>query len=249
MPLLFMAQGGGIGGLTAFALLVWSCAFLFMPLFWGAGANLRYIVLAWAAATATTKAGAYTPFTFNLGRPDGNQTLSLLTANLPMGETARIRDVEQCTDAQIAAVACPAGSQIGTVTTRTGAGSSPLTLTGKLYFTGPYKGGPFGTVAVIRAVAGPYDLGHVVVRQSLRLAADTARVSIVSDALPQIVEGIPLRLRDLAGVHAQPDVVLHRDARGEHPGGPGRRGLSERQPAVGGLRQAEVHPEAQARVP
>jgi hypothetical protein len=150
-----------------------------------------------AAATNVKQAGAYTPFSFHLSRPDGQQTLSALTADLPLGETAKIRGVEQCTDAQVAAIACPPGSQIGTVTTRAGSGSAPLTLTGKLYFTGPYKGGPFGTVAVVHAVAGPYDLGYVVVRQSLRLAADTARVSIVSDPLPQIVEGVPLRLRDL----------------------------------------------------
>ncbi|MBF6618649.1 MAG: hypothetical protein ITG02_00275, partial [Patulibacter sp.] len=150
-----------------------------------------------AATTNVKQAGAFTPFSFHLSRPDGNQTLSALTANLPLGETARIRGVEQCTDAQVAAVACPPGSLIGTVTTRAGSGSHPLTLTGNLYFTGPYKGGPFGAVAVVRAVAGPYDLGNVVVRQSLRLAADTARISIVSDPLPQIVEGVPLRLRDL----------------------------------------------------
>ncbi|MFA4928911.1 MAG: hypothetical protein WC558_10365 [Patulibacter sp.] len=150
------------------------------------------------AVAGTPKAGAYTPFTFALSRPDGNQTLSLLHANLPLGQTAKIKDVQQCTEAQVKAVACPAESQIGTVSTKTGSGSSPLTLTGKLYFTGPYNGGPFGTVAVIRAIAGPYDLGNVVVRQSLRLAADTARVGIVSDPLPQIVEGVPLRLRELA---------------------------------------------------
>lgn len=159
------------------------------------------------AQAGTPNAGAYTPFSFTLSRPDGDQTLSLLTADMPMGETAKIRDVEQCTDAQITAIACPADSQIGTVTTRTGAGSTPLTLSGKLYFTGSYKGGPFGTVAVIHAVAGPYDLGYVVVRQSLRLAADTARVSIVSDPLPQIVEGVPLRLRDLAVSITKPEFM------------------------------------------
>lgn len=159
------------------------------------------------ARAGTPKAGEYTPFAFSLSRPDGNQTVSLLTAELPLGETAKIRDVEQCTEAQIAAVACPADSQIGTVTTKTGAGGTPLTLTGKLYFTQGYKGGPFGTVAVIRAVAGPYDLGYVVVRQSLRLAADTARVSIVSDPLPQIIDGIPLRLRDLAVNITKPEFM------------------------------------------
>ncbi len=151
-----------------------------------------------AAAAGTPQAGAYTPFSLRIARSDGDQTLSGLWAHFPLGQTARIRDMEQCSDAQVAAIACPEGSQIGTVTTQTGAGPAPFTLSGKLYLTSKYRGGPFGTVAVIRAVAGPYDLGHVVVRQSLRIAADTGRVTLISDPLPQIVEGIPLRLRDLA---------------------------------------------------
>lgn len=151
-----------------------------------------------AASTATTTAGAYTPLNLGLGRNDGTQTLGALSITLPPGQTARIRDVDQCSDAQANSGTCPPETQIGTVTTKAGAGSNPLTLTGKLFFTGPYNGGAFGTVATVRAVAGPYDLGTVIVRQSLRIDPYTAQVSIVSDDLPQVFEGIPLRLREMA---------------------------------------------------
>jgi hypothetical protein len=46
-------------------------------------------------------------------------------------------------------------------------------------------------------VAGPYDLGNVVVRQALRIDPNTAQVTVDSDPLPQIKEGIVLRLREL----------------------------------------------------
>lgn len=151
-----------------------------------------------AASTATTTAGAYTPLSLGLGRNDGSQTLSGLGITLPPGQTARIRDLDQCSDAQANSATCPAETQIGTVTTKAGSGSNPLTLTGKLFFTGAYKGGAFGTVATVRAVAGPYDLGTVVVRQSLRIDPYTAQVSIESDPLPQVFEGVPLRLREMA---------------------------------------------------
>jgi hypothetical protein len=151
-----------------------------------------------AASNGTTKAGAYTPLNLGLGRHDGSQTLGDLGITLPPGQTARIRDLDQCSDAQANSATCPPETQIGTVTTKAGSGSNPLTLTGKLFFTGAYNGGSFGTVATVRAVAGPYDLGTVVVRQSLRIDPITAQVSIVSDALPQVYEGIPLRLREMA---------------------------------------------------
>lgn len=151
-----------------------------------------------AASTASTTAGAYTPLSLGLGREDGNQTLDGLGITLPPGQTARIRDLDQCGDAQANAGTCPAETQIGTVTTKAGSGSDPLTLTGKVFFTTGYRGAPFGTVAVVRAVAGPYDLGTVVVRQALRIDPYTAQVGIQSDPLPQIVEGVPLRLRQMA---------------------------------------------------
>ncbi|MBV9166190.1 MAG: hypothetical protein JO342_08550 [Solirubrobacterales bacterium] len=48
---------------------------------------------------------------------------------------------------------------------------------------------------VLPAVAGPFDLGTVVVRQALHIDPYTAQVDVVSDPLPHILKGIPLRVR------------------------------------------------------
>jgi hypothetical protein len=48
---------------------------------------------------------------------------------------------------------------------------------------------------VIPAVSGPYDLGNVAVRATISVDPVTAQVTTVSDPLPQILEGIPLRTR------------------------------------------------------
>jgi hypothetical protein len=149
------------------------------------------------ASTANGTSGKYAPLAVSFARPDGNEFLSSLKATLPAGMTAKIKGVVQCTEAQIAAESCPAESRVATVNVKAGPGSAPYALTGPAYLTGSYKGGAFGTVAIIHVVAGPYDLGNVVVRQALRIDPETAQVTVDSDPLPQIKEGILLRMRDL----------------------------------------------------
>ncbi|MDO9407395.1 hypothetical protein [Patulibacter sp.] len=149
------------------------------------------------AAVASGRSGTYSPAAFAFSRPDGQPTLSGLKIALPVGMTAKVKGIAHCTDAQVAAAACPESSRIGSVSTLAGPGSAPFPLTGAVYLTDGHNGGDFGSVAIIRALAGPYDLGNVVVRQALRIDPKTAQVTIDSDPLPQIVEGIPLRLRNL----------------------------------------------------
>lgn len=149
------------------------------------------------AATANGTSGKYAPVSVAFARPDGNEFLSTLKATLPAGMTAKIKGVVQCTEAQIATEACPAASRVATVNVKAGPGAAPYALSGPAYFTGSYKGGAFGTVAIIHVIAGPYDLGNVVVRQALRIDPETAQVTVDSDPLPQIKEGILLRMRDL----------------------------------------------------
>ena len=59
------------------------------------------------------------------------------------------------------------------------------------------------------AVSGPYDLGNVVVRAALQVNPETAQVTAVSDPLPQILEGIPLRLRSILVNLDRPNFTLN----------------------------------------
>jgi hypothetical protein len=63
--------------------------------------------------------------------------------------------------------------------------------------TGPYKGAPFGLSTAVRVIAGPFDLGMVVVRQAIHVDPIDAHITVVSDPLPVIVKGVPVRLRSI----------------------------------------------------
>lgn len=62
---------------------------------------------------------------------------------------------------------------------------------------GPHKGAPLSLVVVTPALAGPYDYGTVVVRVAIHVDPLTARVRAVSDTVPLIIGGIPLRMRSI----------------------------------------------------
>jgi hypothetical protein len=182
------------------------------------------------AGTQNAQAGAHSPFVLSFSRSDTDQELSGLSVKLPPGLVAKLAGVQECSDAQLAAAAassaaaqaaspsCPAGSQVGTVTTGAGVGPDPFFLGGKAYLTGPYKGAPYGLAVVVPALAGPFDLGTVVVRQALYIDPTTAQVTAVSDPLPTILDvkgadgvtnGFPLRIRRVDVNLNRPDFTLN----------------------------------------
>jgi hypothetical protein len=141
-------------------------------------------------------AGADSSFLLSLSRADGDQDLKSVTVDMPTGLTGRIANVVLCPSGEGDAGHCQAVSRIGNVTVGAGAGSNPFFITnGSAYLTGPYKGAPYGLSMVVPAIAGPFDLGTVVVRAAVFVDPDTARLRIVSDTLPTILKGIPLDLR------------------------------------------------------
>ena len=62
---------------------------------------------------------------------------------------------------------------------------------------------------MVPAVSGPYDLGNVVVRAAIFVDPVTAQVKTVSDPIPQILEGVPLRLRSLLVNLDRPNFALN----------------------------------------
>jgi hypothetical protein len=90
-----------------------------------------------------------------------------------------------------------------------GAGSQPFHVQGKAYLAGPYKGAPLSLAIITPAVAGPFDLGTVVVRTALSVDPFTAQINAVSDPLPTILQGIPLDIRSIALTLNKPNFTLN----------------------------------------
>jgi hypothetical protein len=90
-----------------------------------------------------------------------------------------------------------------------GPGTNPLYVKGSVYLAGPYKGAPLSLAVVTPAVAGPYDLGNVVVRNALKINPVTTEAEAVSDPLPQIIYGVPLGLREVRVELDKPDFTVN----------------------------------------
>lgn len=169
---------------------------------------------AFTAGVVDPTAGIYSPFVLKLSRADGSQQIARLDATLPPGLSGRLAGIPYCSEAQIALAAsrknpgegaaeqsspsCPAASRVGTVDIGAGAGTTPFYAPGNAYLAGPYKGAPLSLVIVTPAVAGPFDLGTVVVRTALYVNPETTQIHAVSDPFPTILQGIPLDLRSIA---------------------------------------------------
>jgi hypothetical protein len=176
---------------------------------------------AFEAGTASPIASRYSPFVVKLRREDGSQQFSSIAVTPPPGLLAKLTGVPYCPESAVAAAeaktgkeeqaspSCPAASQVGTVVAGAGAGPAPYYASGKAYLTGPYKGAPLSLAIVTPAVAGPFDLGNVVVKTALQVNPETAKVTAVSDPLPTILQGIPLDVRSVAVSLDRPDFTLN----------------------------------------
>jgi hypothetical protein len=162
-----------------------------------------------AAGTSNPDAGAFSAFTLKLDREDGDQYLGKLNFTMPPGLTASLRGITYCPEDAIAAAAsklgrveqaqpsCPASSEIGTTNVAAGPGRHPFHAVGKIYLAGPFKGAPLSLVAITPALAGPYDYGTVVVRVAIRVDPLDAHVVADSETVPEIIGGIPIRMRSI----------------------------------------------------
>ena len=162
-----------------------------------------------SAGTQSTAAGQSSPFILRVARKDGEQEFSTVDVIAPKGFTASLKGVSYCGEAAISAAAdksgaaesatpsCPASSRIGSLTAAAGTGTNPFYSSGNAYLAGPYKGAPISAVLITPVVAGPFDLGTIVVRAALDIDPETTQVTIHSDPIPQIFDGVPLRIQSI----------------------------------------------------
>jgi hypothetical protein len=203
-PRAVLASPAACGTATATAALTpWSSATattLTAPVALGGGACTGGGFAPRATAGVTNaKAGASTGFTLRVERDDRTEGLGAISSvTLPAGLSAKVGSVPLCGSAAAAAGTCGPESRVGSVDVAAGAGTHPFWLHGTAYLTEGYRGAPFGLSLVVPAIAGPYDLGTVVVRSAIRVARTDARISVETDPLPQVLGGIPLRMRAIA---------------------------------------------------
>ncbi len=180
-----------------------NCAFGFSP--------------ALAAGMDRRQARSHGTFTFRFNRQDGEQKLRGLTAQLPKGLLASVKGLigpNLCSNAQANAGACPAASKIGIADAAAGAGN-PFVLEnkGEVFLTEGYKGAPYGLAVKVRAIAGPFrgamELSPIIVRQAIHVDPKTAQVTAISDPLPIIHHGVPLRVREVTVLVNRPDFMLN----------------------------------------
>jgi hypothetical protein len=136
-----------------------------------------------AAGAVGPVAGGSSPFTVGITKPDGDAAVNGLSMTMPTGLLARLKG--------------NLNTQVGTVTAFAGPGSTPFALPGRVFLEGQYGDAPFSLRVVVPAKAGPFDLGEVVVRQKIYVDPIDAHVTVVSDPIPTIVKGVPVRLQRL----------------------------------------------------
>ncbi len=173
------------------------------------------------AGSVNVQAGASSQFDFKLARGDNEQEVTAVSTDLPPGLVASLKGVSECPELAIASIptapgtgqteiahpSCPASSLVGNLDIGAGVGQLPYYVNARAYLAGPYKGSPLSLVFVTPAVAGPFDFGNVVVRARLVVDPETTQVHVVSDELPHIFEGVPLRIKDVRIEMNRPNFV------------------------------------------
>jgi hypothetical protein len=155
---------------------------------------------AFTAGTASNQAGGFTPFSMTLSRGDSEQGLSGVQVTMPPGLLGYLKSVPRCPEPQASEGACGAESLVGETSVSAGPGPDPFWVTGgRVYLTGPYHGAPFGLSIAVPGTAGPFNIGPgggpIVVRARVDVDRSTGQVTVTSDPLPTIEQGIPLDIR------------------------------------------------------
>jgi hypothetical protein len=205
-------------------------------------ANPAGLAPGFQAGTVTPQAGQFSAFTMNLSRADREQFVKGVQVHTPPGLLAMLSSVPLCPENQANYPAiygeCTA-SKIGTTRVASGAGSHPFEIEGNVYLTGPHNGAPFGLSVVTHAVAGPFNLGLVVVRARIDIDPTDSTATITTDEtgpyeLPQIIFGVPLRLKQITVNIDRPGFMFNPT----NCGAPGQPGIQQVKARISGTENA-----------
>jgi hypothetical protein len=167
------------------------------------------------AGATTDQAGGFTDFSLLLQRADGQQRIEKLQFRTPAGLLGMISKVPLCPEPQAAQGTCSAASLIGHTVVASGPGPFPLIVPepgrpqAPIYLTGGYKGAPYGLSIAVPVEAGPFNLGTVVVRSSIAVDPHTAQLTVTTDPLPSILDGVPTDLRTIDAVIDRPGFMFN----------------------------------------
>jgi hypothetical protein len=177
-----------------------------------------------SAGTLNNAAAQHSPFAMRLTRRDGDQDLTKFSSVLPEGLLPKLRGVERCPQGaieaaeartgiqELASPSCPPASKIGEIKAGAGVGDQLTYVSGQIHLAGPFKGAPLSAAVITPAVAGPFDVGTVVVQVGLNVDPVTGEGKIdgsASDPIPHILAGIPLALRDVQVSVERPSFILN----------------------------------------
>jgi uncharacterized repeat protein (TIGR01451 family) len=167
------------------------------------------------AGSTTDQAGGYTSFSMLLTRGDGEQRIGTLQFKTPEGLLGMISKVPLCAEAEANAGTCSAASQIGHTVVEAGPGPYPLVVPepgqapAPIYLTEGYKGAPYGLSIVVPLHVGPFTLQTQVVRAKIEVNPITTQLTITTDPLPSIIDGIPADLRAINAVIDRPEFMFN----------------------------------------
>jgi hypothetical protein len=167
------------------------------------------------AGSTTDQAAGYTDFSMLLSRGDEQQRISTLQFKTPEGLLGMISKVALCGEPQAALGTCPESSRIGHTVVTAGPGPDPLQIPevgqapSSIYLTGPYDGAPYGLSIVVPIVAGPFTLQTQIVRARIEVDPHTSQLTITTNPLPQIVDGVPTDLRVIDAVIDRPGFMFN----------------------------------------
>jgi hypothetical protein len=167
------------------------------------------------AGAGTDQAGGFTDFSMLIQRGDGQQRISRLQFKTPEGLLGMISSVPLCGEPAAAQGNCPAATQIGHTIVQAGPGPYPLVVPqpgqppAPIYLTGPYDGAPYGLSIAVPVVAGPFNLGTIVVRAAISVDSRTSQLTITTGELPSVLDGIPTDLRTIDAVIDRPKFMFN----------------------------------------